>query len=178
MGGQRFTVQTFELMNTKLEESGPVDAGRLLAKVLAFFEAVAEEDGVRLQGEASGTLNGDADLLRQALANLVANALAATPAGGEVQVRVDGQAGRAVLEVRDTGRGIPAEDLPHLFDRFYRTSGAFARNSPGTGLGLAIVQSIAHLHGGGLTIESRPGAGTTVRLAFPGTTSIAPTART
>jgi len=145
-------------------ERAPVDAGRLLAQVLAFFEAVAEEGGVALAGEASGILTGDADLLRQALANLVANALAATPAGGTVRVRVGVEGGLAVLEVKDTGRGIDSRELPRLFDRFYRTAGP---NGPGSGLGLAIVQSIAQLHGGGVAVSSDPGAGTTVRIHFP-----------
>jgi two-component system heavy metal sensor histidine kinase CusS len=143
-----------------------VETEYLLGEVLAFFEAVAEEQGVKLTGEASGTILGDAEMLRQALANLISNALEATPEGGEVFVTLKGQEGQAELEVRDTGRGIPPDELPHVFDRFYRTGDAFARKSPGTGLGLAIVQSIALLHGGEVRIFSEHGKGTTVRLNF------------
>jgi two-component system, OmpR family, heavy metal sensor histidine kinase CusS len=145
----------------------PIEAGPLVDGVLAYYEPMAEEDGVRLLGAASGSVLGDAEMLRQALGNLVANALDATPRGGEIQVQMRVHSGQAVIEVKDTGRGIPPEDLPFLFDRFYRVSGAIARKSSGTGLGLAIVQSIARMHGGDVEISSEPGAGTTVRLHFP-----------
>jgi two-component system heavy metal sensor histidine kinase CusS len=145
----------------------PILADYLLAEVLAFFEAVADEQGVTLTGEASGTLLGDTDLLRQALANLISNALEATPKGGTITVKVQEHQGSVDLEVSDTGRGIPPEELPHLLDRFYRTQEAFTRKSPGTGLGLAIVQSIARLHGGEVQLRSKLGAGTTARLHFP-----------
>lgn len=145
----------------------PVPAQQLLDEVLAYFEAVAEEQGVRMTGDASGIIHGDPELLRQALANLVSNALAATPEGGEISLKVKALGGQAEFEVRDTGTGIPADELPHLLDRFYRTSAAFTRKSPGTGLGLAIVQSIARLHGGGIQITSKMGEGTTVRMTYP-----------
>jgi len=145
----------------------PVPAGPLLEKLLAFYEALAEEQSVTLAGVASGTLQGDPDLLRQALANLVANALEATPAGGTVRVRVEARDGQAELEVADTGRGIPADELPRLADRFFRTTEALEHKRPGTGLGLAIVQSIARLHGGELRITNEQGRGTTARLRFP-----------
>jgi signal transduction histidine kinase len=79
------------------------------------------------------------------------------------------QSGQAEMEVKDTGRGIPPEELPFMFDRFHRVSGAVDRKSPGTGtgLGLAIVQSIARMHGGDVEISSNPGVGTTVWLHFP-----------
>lgn len=147
-------------------EHAPVDAAHLMGQILAFFEAVAAEGGVTLKGEASGTLTGDAELLRQALANLVANALEATPAGGTVKVTVAGRDGEGVLEVADNGRGIPGGELAHLFERFFRTSGV--RGQGGTGLGLAIVKSIAQLHGGKVEISSESGVGTTVRILLPG----------
>jgi len=147
-------------------ERAPVDSALLVRQLLDFFEAVAEEGGVALTGEGSGTFSGDAEMLRQALANLVANALAATPAGGAVRLRAGPGEGGAVLEVADTGRGVAAGDLPHLFDRFYR---ATVEPSPsGTGLGLAIVKSIAQLHGGRVEVSSQPGVGTTVRILLPG----------
>ncbi len=128
---------------------------------------MAEEKGVKLMGEASGFIQGDAELLRQALANLVSNALEATPEGGEIFVKARTGDCQAELEVRDTGHGIPAEELPRIRDRFYRTSEAVTRKSPGTGLGLAIVQSIARLHGGEVEIHSQVGMGTAVRLHYP-----------
>ena len=117
-------------------------------------------------GEASGIIKGDAEMLRQALANLISNALEATSEGGEIFVKVMEQEHQAILEVRDTGRGIPPDELPNVLDRFYRTTEALTRKSPGTGLGLAIVQSIALLHGGEVLIDSERGNGTTVALNF------------
>jgi two-component system heavy metal sensor histidine kinase CusS len=145
----------------------PILADHLLAEVLVFFEAVADEQAVTLTGEASGTLLGDADMLRQALANLISNALEATPKGGTVTVKIQEHQGTVDIEVSDTGCGIPPDELPRLLDRFYRTQEAFTRKSPGTGLGLAIVQSIARLHGGEVQLRSQLGAGTTAHLHFP-----------
>jgi two-component system heavy metal sensor histidine kinase CusS len=146
---------------------GVVDPQRLVDEVLAFFEASAEEQEVRLEGSAGGRLSGDADLLRQALANLVGNALQATPRGGQVQVTVRSGPQGAEVRVRDTGRGIPAAELPYVCDRFARTRASLDGKALGTGLGLAIVHSIARLHGGTLRIESEPGRGTTVCLLLP-----------
>ena len=145
----------------------PIAPQRLLDEVLAFFEAAAEEQGVHLTGSAQGRLQGDPDLLRQAVANLVGNALAATPRGGRITLSVHTQGQTTRLCVRDTGRGIQPQEIPHLFDRFYRTQDAFEHKVPGTGLGLAIVHSIAQLHGGTILIASEPGAGTTATLELP-----------
>jgi len=143
----------------------PQSASGLVEEVRAFYEATAEEKGVHLETLASGTIHGDPGLLRQALANLVANALEATPAGGHVRVEAHGDEHRAELAVVDDGRGIPPEELNQVMDRFFRTTDALAVKSPGTGLGLAIVQSIAKLHGGEVHIASQ--GGTTVRVVFP-----------
>ena len=145
----------------------PIEARRLVEDVLAYFEAAAEEQGVRLVGEGSGMLHGDSELLRQALANLISNALEATPKGGEIHVEAAEREGMAELVVSDAGRGIAPEELPHILDRFYRTREALDRKKPGTGLGLAIVQSIARLHGGEVTLSSEIGKGTRAGLRFP-----------
>jgi two-component system heavy metal sensor histidine kinase CusS len=148
-------------------QAAPLPARALLDGVLGFFEAAAAEQGVRLEGTAEGTLYGDPELLRQALANLVANALAATPAGGLVRLDLEARDGHCALSVQDTGRGIPAAELDHVLDRFYRTAASFESKGSGTGLGLAIVQSVAQLHGGTVTVKSREGEGTTVAIRFP-----------
>lgn len=148
-------------------EFAPIEARRLVEDVLGYFEAAAEEQGIHLEGEGEGTLHGDADMIRQALANLVSNALEATPREGHVRVRVKIAGGDAELEVRDTGRGIAGEELPRILDRFYRTRDALDRNRAGTGLGLAIVQSIARLHGGELKMTSEPGTGTSALVRIP-----------
>ena len=145
----------------------PIETEQLLQEVLAFYEAMAEEQDVKLTGEASGVIHGDPEMLRQALANMISNAFEATPKGGEILVKVCETGGRTELKVKDNGRGIPPEELPQLLDRFYRTADSFRCKSPGTGLGLAIVQSIAQLHGGKIEINSKLGSGTTVRLIYP-----------
>lgn len=145
----------------------PLDPQRLVGEVLAFYEAAAEEQGVRLSGSGEGDLRGDADLLRQALGNLVSNALEATPKGGLIELSIRATPQHLLLSVRDTGRGIGAQDLSHLLDRFYRTQDALDRKAAGTGLGLAIVQSIARLHGGEILLQSEPGAGTIATLCLP-----------
>lgn len=144
-----------------------IEADRLADEVLAYFEAAAEEQDVSLHAEAAGAVSGDPDLLRQALANLVSNALEATPAGGRITVRLQPEDTFMDVAVVDTGSGIPEEEIPHLLDRFYRTQDAHRRRSRGTGLGLAIVRSIAHLHGGTVEIQSQLGGGTTVRMRLP-----------
>jgi two-component system sensor histidine kinase MprB len=102
---------------------------------------------------------GDEEALYRAVANLLDNAVAWTPAEGDIAVTLrDGQ-----LCVSDTGPGIPAEDLPHVFERFYRSS--TARSRPGSGLGLAIVKQVANQHGAALTVQSSP-AGTSFTLAL------------
>jgi two-component system sensor histidine kinase MprB len=107
------------------------------------------------------TVRGTPERLERAVANLLENAAKWSPPGGEVEVGVAG--GR--LSVRDHGPGIAAEDLPHVFDRFYRAPAA--RGMPGSGLGLAIVRQVAEAHGGSVAAERAPGGGTLTRLSLP-----------
>ncbi len=138
--------------------------------VAEFFEAMASERQLQIQVHGTARVYSDAGLLRRALANLVDNAARHTPAGGRIEfsLREDAQGGE--IEVRDTGTGIPAEHLPRVFERFYRSEPGPGETpaTTGFGLGLAIVKSIMDLHGGTVNITSQPGAGTTVRLHFPG----------
>ena len=136
-------------------------------------DALARAADVRLStGEFKEcTVEGDPSALRRALLILLDNAIKySKPGGGLVEVRLDSRLnGRStvVLEVRDNGIGIGPEDLPHIFERFYRASKDRSRKVEGVGLGLSIAQSIAHQHGGDLQIDSTPGAGTTARLLLP-----------
>jgi two-component system, OmpR family, sensor kinase len=109
---------------------------------------------------------GSADHLQQVVRNLVENALKYTPPGGHVWLAVQDVAGGAELTVRDDGAGIRPEDLPHVFERFYRAPAA--RSSPGAGLGLSIAEWIVRAHGGRIGVESAPGVGTTFRVWLPG----------
>jgi len=103
-----------------------------------------------------------------ALSPFVSNALEATPPGGAIHVGIQPVPGGVELQVRDTGRGIPREELPIVCDRFARTRASLDGKAVGTGLGLAIVRSIALLHGGDVTLASELGQGTTVQLLLPG----------
>jgi signal transduction histidine kinase len=132
------------------------------------FEPRAEQIGVKiaLEGETA-RIDGDPDRLAQVLVNLIDNALRHTPAGGSVTIAVERLDGAAVLTVKDTGVGIPYNDLPHVFERFYVVDRSRARDTAGTGLGLSIVKQIVEAHGGTITADSEFGLGATFRCVFP-----------
>jgi signal transduction histidine kinase len=113
------------------------------------------------------TVEGDRERLEQLLLNLVENALRYTPAGGSVAIALRREGKVAELTVADTGIGIPAEHLPHIFERFYRVDRARSRREGGTGLGLAIAKQIAVAHGGQIRVRSEPGAGSTFTVVLP-----------
>ena len=112
-------------------------------------------------------VNGDREKLERMVMNLASNAVKYTPDGGQVGLHLHQEGGSAVIEIRDTGLGIPREELGSLFRRFYRSSVAEQRAIQGTGLGLSIVKSIATLHGGTITVESELGKGSTFRVVLP-----------
>lgn len=147
----------------------PTEINQVLEAVRDYFEPAAAEAGIGLTVECAedATISVDRMLVQRALANLVANALAYTQAGGSVALRAWKEAGSLHIEVKDTGIGIPSEALPRIFDRFYRVDRARSSRSGGTGLGLAIVKSIALMHGGGVEIRSEVGSGTTVAFVLP-----------
>lgn len=146
-------------------EPTQIDVAAFLEQVADAFRGAAESAGVELRVDASnaGEVRADAVRLRQAVANLVANALRHTPEGGRVTLR--GAPGR--VEVADTGEGIAADDLPHVFERFRRADASRSRATGGSGLGLAIVRQIAEAHGGTVGIDSAAGEGTRVWLMLP-----------
>src|SRR5205807_4808625 len=138
--------------------AGAVDAARARAGQRRVFVEVGAF------GEAR--ITGDAALVRQLLLIVLDNALKFTPAGGRVRLDVSARNGRAAVVVTDTGMGIPAEQLPHVFERFYR--GERARHeAEGAGLGLAIARWIADVHGAAIEIASPPEGGTRVAITFP-----------
>jgi len=147
----------------------PLDAAAALQEISEFFSALAEDRGVALKCEGSGTLHADAALLRMALTNLVSNALRHAPRGSCVTLKAGSGDGAFVISVADEGEGIAAEHIPKLFERFYRAdrSRATGGDNAGCGLGLALVKSIMHLHGGDVTVESMVGGGSVFRLSFP-----------
>ena len=146
----------------------PVSVAQVASEVARSSLPRAQEKGLELEFVYDGTptVYGNAGLLRQLIANLTDNAIKFTETGG-IGVRVGGDAGQAWVEVADTGPGIPDDELPHVFERFYRADKARSRTVPGTGLGLAIVQSIARVHGGQVVAERAPGGGSVFRATFP-----------
>ncbi len=143
----------------------PADPAHLVADAVAAFRSRAEEKGVRLEdGAANGLPVLEVDPVRvgEVLSNLVANAVRHTPSGGSVTVTAEpAQNGAVAFAVSDTGPGIPPEALPHVFDRFVKSS-----DSGGAGLGLAIAKSLVEAHGGTISAESGPEGGTAVRFTL------------
>jgi two-component system heavy metal sensor histidine kinase CusS len=148
----------------------PLDLQRELLAVAEFYDALASEAGVTLTVESQDSLvaNVDRALFQSAVGNLVANAIHATPRGGDVKIRAAREGRDARIDVADAGCGIDAADLPRVFDRLFRTD--VARNggaSGGAGLGLAIVKSIAQVHRGSASIRSSVNSGTVATLRLP-----------
>jgi heavy metal sensor kinase len=154
-------------------ERQPIDPAAIASEVIEMFEPLAEERGIRLTAEVPGpvSIQADPSRIRQLITNLVDNALRFTEPGGSVTVRVESfdSAGRlscVILSVSDTGIGIPAEHLPHIFERFYQVDAA--RSSGGCGLGLSLCRWIVRAHGGRIEARSTPGEGTTFTVTLPG----------
>ncbi len=147
----------------------PVDVGSIVAGAVEQVRPTSEARGVSLALQAGPdvTLDADEDLLLQLMLNLLDNALKHTPSGGHIEAGWSVNGPRATLFVSDSGVGIAAEHLPHLFDRFYRVEKARSRADGGAGLGLAICRWIADVHGGTLAVESEPGAGSRFSFELP-----------
>jgi two-component system, OmpR family, sensor histidine kinase BaeS len=145
---------------------GVVDLAELAETVCTAFRPQAEAAGIAVTVDAlPARVSGDSDRLRQVLGNLIRNALAATPPGGSISIRVRLTDGGVQIEVADTGRGIAPADLPHVFDRFWRADAARGRATGGSGLGLAIAQEIVAAHGGSISVVS--GQGTVFTVSLP-----------
>lgn len=146
-------------------ESAAVDLAELLPEVARKVSRVAEEKGISLLLERSGgSVTADPTRLRQVLLILLDNALAHTPRGGRIQLDSRVEADRVVVSVADTGAGVAPEDLPHVFERFYRAAEGHAA---GSGLGLAIAKSLIEAQQGGLRLESIEGVGTKALVTLP-----------
>ncbi|GAC1449922.1 MAG: ATP-binding protein [Ktedonobacterales bacterium] len=147
----------------------PVRLDLLAKDAAAVIDPLAVQRAIRLDVQTSTpvTVIGDEERLIQVLLNLLNNALQYTPAGGTVQLAVALHNGSARLTVRDTGSGIAAEHLPHLFERFYRADPARTRALGGSGLGLSIVEWIVRAHDGTVAVESRVGQGTLFTITLP-----------
>jgi signal transduction histidine kinase len=157
---------------TLVRTSAPID--EVVEKAVEILRPQTESKGVALSVAVAPRLPAadiDRERIGQVLRNLLSNALAHMPEGGEIRVSAEREGGMIRVTVRDTGEGISAEDLPHVFDRFYRADRSRARQTGGYGLGLAIVRQLVQAHGGTVSVESEAGRGSefafTVPVALP-----------
>lgn len=116
---------------------------------------------------SSSVCFGEPDAIEQVLTNIISNSMKYTPSGGKIEINCRGDFSKAYITVQDNGIGIPAADLPRIFERFYRVDKARSRQSGGTGLGLAIAKEIIERHNGTIEIESPQQRGTTVKIMLP-----------
>lgn len=174
---QRMRRLTESLLQLARLDSGATTAATTLCEldhitrdVLELLRPLAKEQGVCVQAQfESVRCEGDAEQLAQVVSNLVNNAICYNRLGGNVQVTVCAQGQAAVLKVTDTGQGIGAEHLPHLFERFYRVDKSRSNRSGHTGLGLAIVKAIIEAHNGEIQVTSELGKGSTFTVRIPPT---------
>jgi two-component system OmpR family sensor kinase/two-component system sensor histidine kinase BaeS len=169
-----------DLQTLSLAEAGqlplqlePVDLIELLADVRTSFSGQVEAAGIDLQVQTEGTpvdltINGDIERLDQVLSNLMGNALRHTPQGGRILLHAESSLIGVQVHVSDTGEGISSDDLPFIFDRFWRGDKSRHRqDGAGSGLGLAIARQIIQAHAGTIQVESTPGEGTTFTIDLP-----------
>jgi heavy metal sensor kinase len=150
-----------------------VDLAALARDVAEMYDPLADERGIQLTIDSSQpvTIAGDPSRLRQLVTNLLDNAIRFTNPGGSVTIHVESIDGRAILRIKDTGIGIPAEHLPHIFERFYQADAA--RASGGGGLGMSICSWIVKAHGGTIEADSEEASGTEFTVSLPLAPSIA-----
>jgi heavy metal sensor kinase len=152
-------------VNTPSREE--IDLSKLVREACELFGPSAEDNGVALTCTApdGSPLRGDVQLIRRMLSNLVDNAIKYTPAPGTVRISVSERGERLFVAVKDTGVGISPDDLPRIFERFYRCDQS--RSKPGIGLGLSLARAIARAHGGDITAASIPDQGSTFTITLP-----------
>jgi signal transduction histidine kinase len=170
--GERIERLVGDLLDLARFEAGGISLDRetvpvadLFLRVVERHTPAAEENGVAFETEISEpglTVAGDAHRLEQALQNLASNALRHTPSGGRVRLSAVETEGKVRIRVADTGAGIAAEHLPHVFDRFYKADPS--RSKSGSGLGLSIVKAIVERHGGTIAVRSTPGVETVFEI--------------
>jgi signal transduction histidine kinase len=147
-----------------------VDLLDLVSGLIKDYKLAVEEAGLELKKTFFADLpfiHGDPTHLRQVVENLFDNALKFTPARGEITVRLWSESNEVVLEVSDTGIGIPADQVERIFERFYQVDGSTTRHYGGTGLGLALVKEVVEAHGGQVEVESVVKEGSTFRVRLP-----------
>jgi signal transduction histidine kinase len=167
---QLLDVTRFEAGGGKLDVR-PVDLAGLLHHLEESCQVLADQRGIRFHVSAQDGLpesvQWDADRINEVLGNLLSNAFKFTPEHGEVELTVLTTDHSVQMDVRDTGAGIPAEQLPHIFEKFYQADNQRAAAHAGTGLGLAIAREIVEAHNGTIAVDSTPGVGTTFTIVLP-----------
>jgi heavy metal sensor kinase len=172
----RLTFITEQLLALSREDAGmtgrslePVQLAPMLTDVIGVMQPLASGRSLVIESSGDGdvVVRGDEQRLRQVFYNLLDNAIKYTPGGGKIEVSQRQQNGEVVVDVRDTGIGIPPTELRRVFDRFYRVNQGEGRGAAGTGLGLSIVQSIVAAHGGRVEVESKTGNGSVFRVSLP-----------
>ena len=151
-------------------ESKDLNLNDLVARVIRLFQAQADESSVELALEsnaADAVALLDPQRTEQVIGNLVSNALRFVPQGGRIWIQVNKQNGTVLLTVNDNGPGVPEEQLPLIFDRFWRSEKSRARTSGGAGLGLAIAKQLVEGQGGQISAANLPGGGLSIRITFP-----------
>jgi heavy metal sensor kinase len=145
------------------------DLAPLAASTTEQMSLLAEDKGISVACKVQGnvSVDGDCARIKQVVVNLLDNAIKYTPSGGSINLNVYAHEGKAVIEVADTGIGIPPSALPHIFERFFRVDKARSREAGGAGLGLAIVKSICTAHGGQVHVESSEGQGSRFKVELP-----------
>jgi signal transduction histidine kinase len=174
-GSERLRSLVTDVLDLARLEAGPalrlgaVNPVQVVAEAISDAETLAADKGLTLMTDLPPELplvRGDAALLGRVMANLLSNAIKYTPSDGQVTVRAKPEDGKLQIDVVDTGRGIPPEAQPHIFDRFYRVLGD-DEEAEGTGLGLSIVKSIVEKHGGEIWVDSEEDAGSTFSFTVP-----------
>lgn len=171
---KRLIDDLFELSKLDAEQVSPnlenISMAELVQDLVQQFRPIAEKKGIELEAgfpeTPSALIEADIGLMNRALTNLIDNAIDHTPPGGKVTVKTTRRGKEMVLEITDTGTGIPVEDIPRIFDRFYQVDKS-RTNSNGAGLGLAIAQKILRLHGAKVIVNSAENEGTTFEVAIP-----------
>jgi len=167
---QLLDVSRFEAGGGRIEPR-KVDLPRFFQHLEAAFQGLAVQRGITFRVERSPSLpdqvTWDEDRMNEVLGNLLSNAFKFTPRDGEVTLGVDGDESEVRITIRDTGAGIPAAQLPHIFEKFYQADNQASAALKGTGLGLAIAKQIVEAHQGTISVDSKEGAGTTFNLSLP-----------
>jgi signal transduction histidine kinase len=161
-----------------LLDKHPVDLRSVIAAAIETMQPEAAAKTIRVEANLTNAgieVSGDRDRLRQIVENLFSNAIKFTPAGGQIEIRLDQQNGEAKIQISDTGQGIRAEVLPHIFDYFRQADSSNTRKYGGLGLGLAIVRQLVELHSGSIEVESAgEGQGTTFTVVLPLVSNLTP----